>query len=362
MIIRLQGIGKRLAGFCRLCIPCLVLLGALSLTACVTTGSQSFEDTIPTQEEVAAKLAKASFPKELRDQIIRLHNPDAAERAAAATQLAKMGRSAAPAIPYLIRLLADSTPVQLSRYLGGGFYSRSETTPAEEASRALAKIGEPATNSLMLSLKDPQPGIRRLAAKALGQIGDVGAVEFLLALLEDPDQGVRATAALALGNYRNPVAVQKIMQAYSTASPRARADMVYALANINDILAVPFLMDHASDNDPDVRAAIMLALGKLRDGRVVPVLLTGITDTDEIVRANAAYALNTYYSRAVIDALINALADPVERVKEAAADSLVNLTGVNHGMDQARWQTWWRAQKDEMQIAPAKTQADKQKK
>lgn len=334
-------------------------LSIMSLGGCVATGNQTFLDTLPSQEEVAARLAKASFPRELREQIVRLHHPQAVERAAAATQLAKMGRGAAPAVPYLIRLLQDDTPVQLSRYLGGGFHSSSETTPAEESSRALAKIGEPASNALILALNAPQADVRRLAAKALGQIGDVKAVEFLLALLEDPDPGVRATTALALGNYRNPVAVQKIIQAFPAASARARADMVYALSHINDLLAVPFLMEQAKDQNPDVRAAIMLALGKLRDGNVVPVLLTGITDEDEIVRANAAYALGAYYTKPVIDALIIALADPVPRVKEAAAESLASLTGINFGADQSKWQSWWRTQQEEMQPAQSKGQGKK---
>lgn len=334
------------------------LLSLMSLSACVATGSHTYvEDNLPTQEEVAAKLAKASFPRELREQIIRLHHPEAAERAAAATQLAKMGRGATPAVPYLIRLLGDDTPVQLSRYLGGGFHSSSETTPADEASRALAKIGDPAANALILALKDSQPEVRRLAAKALGQIGDINAVEFLLALLEDPDQGIRATAALALGNYRHPKAVQKIIQAFPSASASARADMVYALSHINDITAVPFLMEQAKDSDPDVRAAVMLALGKLRDGRVVSVLLAGITDTDEVVRANAAYAMGGYYSPAVIDALVKALADPAPRVKEAAAESLTSLSGKDFGSDQTKWQSWWHAQRQEMQ--PAQTSGAK---
>jgi HEAT repeat protein len=325
-------------------------ISVMALTACATTQSQTFDaNSLPTQAEIAAKLAQASLPRELREQIIRLHSREPGERAAAAAHLGKMSVGAAPAVPYLVRLLQDDTPVQLSHYLGGGYYSSAETTPAEEASHALAEIGGPASNALLLALKDPHAGVRRLAAKALGQIGEISAVDFLINLLGDPDRGVRATAAIALGNYRHPMAAQKIMDAYPAANASARTDMIFALAHINDILAVPFLINQARDPSPDVRAAIMLALGKLRDARVIPALLAGLKDSDEITRANAAYALGTYYSPEVIGALINMLADSAARVREAAAESLTNMTGVGFGMDQSKWQTWWQEQRKEMQ-------------
>ena len=322
----------------------------LTLTACATTQSQTFDaSSLPTQAEISAKLARGSMPRELREQIIRLHSRDPKQRAAAASHLGKMAMGAAPAVPYLVRLLRDDTPVQVSHYLGGGYYSSTDTTPAEEASRALAEIGGGATDALVFALKDPHPDVRRLAAKALGQIGEISAVSFLIELLNDPDRGVRATAAIALGNYRHPMAAQKIMEAYPHANASARTDMIFALAHIDDILAVPFLIQQAKDPVPDVRAAIMLALGKLRDARGIPALLLGLKDSDEITRANAAYALGAYYSPEVVDALIKALGDHAPRVKAAAVESLVGMSGMNYGSDQTRWQKWWREQRKAMQ-------------
>jgi HEAT repeat protein len=325
------------------------LVLCLSLGACIATGNPSYVDDMPSQAQITAKLKRASMPRELREQIIRLYHPDAGERAKAASQLGKMGPGATAAVPHLIRLLRDESPVQLSHYLGAGFRTGSDTTPGEEASRALAKIGGTASDALILALKDPHPGVRRLAAKALGQIGEITAVDFLIDLLGDRDRGVRATAAIALGNYRHPMATQKIMDAYPNAAPSVRADMVFALSHINDIMAVPFLVAHVDDEDPDVRAAIMLALGRLRDGRAVPALLSGLQDSDDITRANAAYGLGAYYAPEVVEALINALADLSTRVQHAAVESLTALTGLNFGMEQGKWKKWWQVQKQQMQ-------------
>ncbi len=322
------------------------------LTACATTDQGFNINSLPSQAKISAQLAQGSLPSELREQIIRLHSRDPVQRAEAASHLGKMAMAAGPAVPYLIQILQDDTPVQISRYLGGGYTSSVDTTPSEEASRALAEIGGPATNALLLAIQDPHPNVRRLAAKALGQIGEIGAVDFLIQLLNDSDRGVRATAAIALGNYRHPMVAQKIMDAYSAgASISARTDMIFALAHINDILAVPFLVAHAKDPDPAIRAAIMLALGKLRDARAIPALLVGIKDSDEITRANAAYALGAYFSPAVIDALIHALADKAPRVRQAAAESLTSSTGIDYGTDQEKWQVWWQQQRKEMQPA-----------
>jgi HEAT repeat protein len=329
-------------------------ISLLLLVACATTKNNQYfdSDTLPSQTEITAQLAKASFPRELREQIIRLYSRNALERAEAAYRLGKMNRGAAPAVPYLVKLLQDNTPVTLSHYLGGGYYNSSETTPGEEASHSLGLIGSPAVNSLLLALNDPHADVRRLAVKALGQIGELSSVNFLIDALNDPDRSVRATAAIALGMYRHPMAAQKIMEAYPAANASTRQDMVFALSHINDILSVPFLIENAKDPNPDVRAAIMLALGELRDGRAVPTLFTGLSDNDEVTRANAAYALGAYYSPAVIDVLIKQLADTSPRVQEAVAGSLSSLTGMNYGTDQNKWQSWWSEQRDKM--TPAK--------
>lgn len=323
-----------------------LLLGQLAGCA----GMHGYASNLPSEDTMRERLANASMPAEVRQQIIRLYSQDPLQRAKAAAHLGKMAEGAGPAVPYLIPLLSDNTSVQISNYLGGGYYSSVETTPGEEASHALAEIGGSASDALYLALQSSDPNVRRLVAKALGQIGELGSVDFLVRLLSDPDRGVRATAAIALGSYRNPMAAQKIMDAYEAqTSPAVRSDMIFALAHIDDILAVPFLVSHAKDPAPQIRAAIMLALGKLRDARGIPALLVGLHDTDKIARANAAHSLGAYFSPAVVEALITALGDKALRVQQAAADSLTSMTGVDFGMDKTKWLAWWATQTKQMQ-------------
>lgn len=280
----------------------------------------------------------------LQDKLARLNDADPNERAWAAYQLGKFGDAAATAIPALLQLLQDDTPVLLSRYLGGGYHSSNASTPGEEACQALVKIGHDAVSALQQHLRADKAVVRQLAAKALGQIGELSSIPELLPLLDDPDRQVRAFAALALGSYRHPQAAKLIIDALPTAKPGMRAGMVYALGQINDVLAVPILIQQYPQEDVDVRAAIMYALGRLRDGEAIATLLQGLRDTDEVVRANAANALVYYSNPRTMNALITALDDPSDRVRETALEALQQLTGAELSLDSKRWRLWWQQQ------------------
>ncbi len=330
-------------------VRCVVAIMALLLTGCATNQANNYVYTPEkSRSEIKHELSKTVIPLQVREKIIRLYHEDPIERAWAAYQLAKIGRGATPAVPYLVALLDDETSVLLSRYLGGGYHSSSDTTPADEAARALAKIGDTANPSLIDATKDKNPNTRRLAAKSLGQIGNIESIPHLIRLLDDEDQRVRATAAIALGNYHHPRAAQIIMDAIPNVNASARADMIYALAQVNDIIVVPFLIQRLPEEEPNVRAAIVHALGKLRDARTLDVLMKSLSDKDPIVRANSVYALGNYYAPRVIEALISTLDDDDTQVREAAVEALAALTGKQYEMDKKKWLLWWEAQKQEM--------------
>ncbi len=325
----------------------LVLAILLPLSGCQTpaTTTKSPPEAAASTQVSVADVASLKVPIRLKDKMTRLYHDDPVERAWAAYQLAKLGRSAQAAVPHLAQLLTDHEPVLLSRYLGGGFHSSSATTPGEEAAKALARIGQPAVDSLNQALSSPDPNTRRLAARATGMIGNIHSADTLIQTLSDPDPRVRAAAAIALGSYKHPLVAQKLMDAYQRAPDKQRTHLVYAMTQINDILVVPFLIQQLATPNPDLRAAVVLALGKLRDARALSGLTDALRDQDEIVRANAAYALSGFYTPKVMDILIATLSDEVERVREAAAEALSILSGMQFGTDKSKWESWWQKQK-----------------
>jgi HEAT repeat protein len=62
----------------------------------------------------------------------------------------------------------------------------------------LVRLGRPAVASLIKVLKDEEPRVREKAARTLGEIGDVAAVESLTESLEDTESIVREAAQKAL--------------------------------------------------------------------------------------------------------------------------------------------------------------------
>ena len=59
------------------------------------------------------------------------------------------------------------------------------------AAEALIDIGEPAVAHLILALNDSDRSIRKVAAAALGEIGDPQAIDPLITALNDSDNDVR---------------------------------------------------------------------------------------------------------------------------------------------------------------------------
>lgn len=87
-----------------------------------------------------------------------LRDGDAHVRIAAATTLGTLGGEAHPAIPQLVRSLADVNMI----------FSRL-------AAQALSRIGRRAVRALIAALLNPDSNVRREAAWALGQIGPAAA-------------------------------------------------------------------------------------------------------------------------------------------------------------------------------------------
>ena len=80
----------------------------------------------------------------------------------------------------------------------------------------LEKYGPPATDYLILALKDEDRWIRYLATDALANIGATKSVDAIITLLNDPDQDVRFKAAAALGKIGDPKAIKDLQSVLKT--------------------------------------------------------------------------------------------------------------------------------------------------
>ena len=119
-------------------------------------------------------------------------------RDAAADALVRIGQ---PAVESLIASLKDS-----------------DLSCHRRIADVLVKIGQPAVEALIacLAAKDGDSDVRRQAAETLGRLGDNRAVEVLTACLKDKEISVRREAIEALGKLGDKRAVEPLIALLAT--------------------------------------------------------------------------------------------------------------------------------------------------
>lgn len=175
--------------------------------------------------------------------------------------------------------------------------------------RQIADLGEAgvvAIEPLLSALRDADKYVRRSAADALGEIGDLRAVDPLIEALQDKAEfepfPMERYASFSVGFARNFWAP-------------------YSLRTISDRRSINFLNEVLGKRS-SVRQAAAIALGKIGDPRAVESLITALADPIFVVRGNAARALGELSDPRAIDPLITALADPKFFVRGSAARAL----------------------------------------
>lgn len=202
-------------------------------------------------------------------------SPNAETRAAAACTA---GRARdAGAIPALLAMLGDDTPVEETRCYGEGRWSPrlqsfEHPSPGEQAALALASISGSVVDPLVAALNDRSPVVRRNAAWAIGEVrGSMfvargNALAPLIRLLSDGDATVRRAAAFSLSELKDSDAVEPLIRALDDRDDAMRAMAAFALAEIKDGRATPALTRlAATDSSLEVRRAAAAALSEIND-------------------------------------------------------------------------------------------------
>jgi HEAT repeat protein len=169
-------------------------------------------------------------------------------------------------------------------------------------------------NVVMLKLKDGgTANVRRNAAKAIGAIGDAGAVEALIGVLEDrgEDANLRRNAASALGAIGDAGAVAALIGVLDDEDVDVCRNAASALGAIGDAGAVEALIGVLADmgKAANVRRNAAKALGAIGDAGAVAALIKALGDKNANVRRNAARALGRIGDPIAVPALEKVLKD-----------------------------------------------------
>jgi len=176
------------------------------------------------------------------------------------------------------------------------------------------------------ALEHPEHVLRQLAVIGLGRLGDQRALPALAQSLADPEPGVRRNAAYAIGTLKYPQGAQMIVNAAAGQPSEVRVAMAWSLKRIARDYSLSALDQGLSSSRPDQRAASAYLLGELGESQRLAKVLN---DPEPEVRKNAVLAIGNAQAHVLIPLLIKALDDLEWRVRTAAAEALKRLKAVN---------------------------------
>jgi HEAT repeat protein len=125
------------------------------------------------------------------------------------------------------------------------------------------RIGSPAVDDLIESLRSENHDVVRLACRCLGPIEDKRATEPLLTLLEEDDFRVRAASVEAIGKIGDSIATEQVIEMLRDSSETVRKSASVALGKIGDREAVGPLIDALGDEHFSVRYTAVASLVSL---------------------------------------------------------------------------------------------------
>ncbi len=162
-----------------------------------------------------------------------------------------------------------------------------------------------------------------MAARSLGKIGNEAAVTTgLVKALSDNDSHVRRAALDALGNIGNVMAIDALQNALHHEDSSDRECAVMALERIGDQVTLLILINVLGDGDEKVREAAVTAVGKIGGVAVTDVIQKALKDENDDVRHTAAKVLGDIGVVGTISALQDVMQDEYKWVRGEAVEAL----------------------------------------
>jgi len=210
-------------------------------------------------------------------------------------------------------------------------------------------------NDILQDLRDSNPEIKRMAAKALAQHGD-SAQYLIIEALETAD---RDTATIIYDTlFDTPGNFTKVFyKGTKERDPHIRSQSIRYLFR-NGSFKPNEGIDWLNDRDPYVRRRVISYLSWMNDRSSLSTIMhIAVRDADPKVRKDALKLASVWGRKNDAGNLIDALKDKDTEVKIQAICTLKKITGEDFGNPTgasedelswivAKWQSWWKIVKD----------------
>ena len=162
-----------------------------------------------------------------------------------------------------------------------------------------AQTGQKLDESVRKLQADDLP-TRLEGVRALGEVNDPKATEYLIAAASDPEMAVRVKAIDTLGQLRakeaTPLLIQQLIMRDTDAATKRR--ILACLGKIGDPRATPPILDLLARGDPEIRGNAIFALGDIGDRAALPPLeKLANSEADRTLRALAQEAIRKIRER-----------------------------------------------------------------
>jgi HEAT repeat protein len=202
----------------------------------------------------------------------------------------------------------------------------------ETAAESLRKTGAPAVEALIKTLRENDINTRVIAIRILGDIKDTRSIEPLIDVLEFksrnpvPEEAqLRYEAAKALGKMKTISAIQPLIVTLGDTDPHVRESAAESLREIG-VPSVQYLIESLEDENINIRVGAVMLLGDLRDTRAIEPLIdmmaTDFFKKSWMLRSEVAKALGKIGDPFAIQPLQKLSNDRDSYVREIAISAL----------------------------------------
>ena len=205
-----------------------------------------------------------------------------------------------------------------------------ETTEAEIRGASVLGLATYASEDAFAAIvplaQDPDAGVRRDVARALGSFRAGQGIDLLTSFLGDADENIVAAALLSVADRTERDLLQVVIDLTHSPSARIRAAAAIAVSGLSydeiERAVIDSLMATTSDPEPEVRMAVADALGAFNNEMAVLGISPLTQDRETEVRLRAIAALADTGHPSAVGLLLSLLEDGLPDIRIAALRAL----------------------------------------